>query len=186
MKIWTKASAACPPSFRLCSPQGCNTSAHRHKDCEWGASANGNPGCPKVNTGRAAKGQAQAFRRFRTSRRALNVLFVRAQDLTERKACAWPLAARPRWWNCVQPGLPLTEAGVPAIILSVHARIRCQRQPVQTGIARELNGISRQPRWSSRYVFSPPSLMQRGGFLFWTCPRHVLVADRARKEFEEV
>lgn len=53
------------------------------------------------------------------------------------------------WWNCVQPGFPLTDAGVPAIIISVHARIRCQRQPVQTGIARELNGISRQPRWSS-------------------------------------
>ena len=26
----------CPPSFRLCSPQGCNTSAHRPKHYEWG------------------------------------------------------------------------------------------------------------------------------------------------------
>ena len=170
MKIWTKASAACPPSFQLCSPKGCNTSAHRPKHYEWGAPPNGKPGCPIVDAGRAAEGQAQGFRRFRTSRRPLNVAFVRAQDLTERKPCAWPSAARAGWWNCVQPGFPLTDAGVPAIILSVHARIRCQRQPVQTGIARELNGISRQPRWSSRYVFSPPSLMQRGGFLFGHAP----------------
>lgn len=36
-------------------------------------------------SGRAAEGRAQGFRRFRTSRKALNVLSERAQDLTERK-----------------------------------------------------------------------------------------------------
>ena len=53
----------------------------------------GDPGVGQRETGlhtippsdRAAEGQAQGFRRFRTSRRPLNVAFVRAQDLTERK-----------------------------------------------------------------------------------------------------
>ena len=86
---------------------------------------------PRSNNRASVRAEAyKVHREFRTQRKALNVLSERAQDLTERKPCAWPSAERAGWWNCVQPGFPLTDAGVPAIILSVHARIRCQRQPV--------------------------------------------------------
>ena len=60
-------------------------------------------------SGRAAEGRAQGFRRFRTSRKALNVLSERAQDLTERKPCARPSAARPAV-TLGQPGFPLSDA----------------------------------------------------------------------------
>lgn len=61
----------------------------------------------------------------------------------------------------------LVEAGVDMFDVDLGCYDSCSRKRAQRS-----KGETRQPRWLSRYVFSPPSLQQRGGFFFETHPRH--------------
>lgn len=152
---WTRASRGSPVSWRACrSSRPASAARLLAALVVWGCPLRFRLGSPMALRPRVARGARSD----------------RAPAPRAPAACSRATRGRRRWRACVGSAFsrrPLTGPSRPVILTEVHARIRCQRQPVPRGSRPKAQwGDPPAEVVEQICLLAPVALCQRGGFFF--------------------